>query len=355
MLIRPYPHKQESLQSYITRLSASNSWSDNAFSSFFRANVAPLRSVKQSERHAIVKYLVQETGHSDVAELVDLWEMAGTYKQYLDLTIIKICPKCFGETNTLPPLWWLENYLVCAIHSQLLVDRCDHCEQKIDRESLRLNRCNQCERPLTHIQSNPAIPDQYSAQIASVFDLFKGTTEQFIELFKQQIMSKVDEISGLHPLVIMNEVHVSIRRGEKRHNAIVDKYDQQQQSQILADDQAYLINSLIRYIRAYNEAGQFSLSKILLAFKPFLNSGSCDFFYAALYQLIINESEMISDCRVGIKWLETLIKIPIGQLTQFSKTHCKSLLLSNQGVASMSVVNVRSLVERYESSLIETV
>ncbi len=168
LLCRPRPYQNESLASYITRLSESNYYSSINW-------IFQISGLRPRVTYANI-YTPSKDNLSQLSYLTDveegiLWSMTFTSmfsntvryvnpaKNFVSLlktsainkNFIKLCPICLQSEPYYQLIWDLSVVRVCPYHQCLLICRCPQCQQLIHWSKPSIVKCK-CEFDLRKIQ-----------------------------------------------------------------------------------------------------------------------------------------------------------------------------------------------------------
>lgn len=162
LMRRPRPYSDESLASYIIRLTESNYYSDTNW-------IFQMSGLKKKTRYAnlFIKNKDDLSGLSLIADVSEsiLWSMAFSPvhqihqgrinnievfggvlpKKALHKNTVKFCPICLESLPYYRLIWDLAFIKICPLHECLLIDKCPQCSNVIkwNRPSITKCKCSQ--------------------------------------------------------------------------------------------------------------------------------------------------------------------------------------------------------------------
>jgi hypothetical protein len=309
--------------------------------------VAPLHSTKEDQRQSIVNYLQEQTKHANVADLIDVWQLADKYRSSLDMARVKVCTSCLKNSDAIPAHWYLKRNLVCVIHKKLMVDTCTSCDTRISHDSYIVMACETCGLQLKDIESDELELDRFSGQVHNIFASINKDTLGFESNLKGDIKPIESELSVLHSIVELLSRESTRNRNTRRFSSLIELYQKQLKCSQISENEMVLQTSLGAVIKELYEAGHYDIGYIITPIMPYLNDPGSQHIFDVLRNLIINPPEGTSGLRVGVKWLEKLFGLQKGTLVFFAKTELSDYLIKSQGSPSLLVSHVDDLIKRY--------
>lgn len=189
MLIRPRPHRIESLQSYIIRICRANAWDSRWFSQFILNKCSNKKDSDLQNRNSISRCIAKITKFDEVNKLIDVYKITTKYRKYIAVHRNRICPICYLENRLILNFWYLNLYKVCKLHEVLLIDCCVNCNTRFNADTLINGNCKKCGMSIFKKSFIYRKIDRYSAKINNKFHR--------ISSFATYIKS-IDYVVGLH-------------------------------------------------------------------------------------------------------------------------------------------------------------
>lgn len=147
----PLPYKDETLSSYLLRLSEANFYEDMSW-------ITGLVGIKKRQ---LAKPNPQKVDLKQLAHLCnidenDLWDLTFykdilyfesknegvAFKEQANTEYDKICPECFSNEQYQRKIWNLKINMTCPFHNLLLINKCPQCQKSIVSVRRRIDSCN---------------------------------------------------------------------------------------------------------------------------------------------------------------------------------------------------------------------
>jgi hypothetical protein len=312
--------------------------------------VAPLHTTREEQRQSIVNYLQDQAKHEKIADLVDVWQLAGKYRSSLDMARVKVCTSCLKDSDAIPAYWYLKSYLVCGTHKKLMIDTCSNCDTRISHDSYIVMACKTCGLQLQDNESAELKVDRFNGQVHKIFASINNDTVGFESNLKRNIKLIDSELSVLHSIVELLSRESKHKRDNRRLLSLTALYNKQLKCSLISETEKVLQTELGGVIKELYEAGHYDLGYIITPIITYLNDPGSQHIFDVLRNLIISPPENTAELRVGVKKLEKLYGLQSGILVAFAKIQFSDYLIKSQGSPSLFVSHVHHLINSYRLS-----
>ncbi|SFF89687.1 TniQ protein [Neptunomonas qingdaonensis] len=284
---------EESLQSYLFRLARANGYGYYALTILI-SNAAPLRSFKLDDRIKIKELLLEYTDHGAVLSLFDPWAWADTYRGLFDFSRIKLCPKCYHETNVLHASWSFRYHLLCAEHRGYLIDRCSQCNCKFTNESLLSGKCEGCGKKIGEMNFE-SVDGLLFHELIYQGGRSSSTQEEY--LVQLALYTKT-----LEPYLWLLGDNVAKYWNSRRHSEIPKLAGILNDVILLHMERSRVSDAIVDYLKINTERESISAATIKL--NRFLTSGEFEDFTIVFKEELLRRCDELAGIKVPLTWIK---------------------------------------------------
>lgn len=222
LLRRPIPYRNESLLSYLIRISIANEveleWIFNKTEISLGKNTNYINMLNDN---LIIRRIADLTG-IDFDELRNMTicsypyssgRRLGVYTRhdkfqyydYIKIENVKYCPHCLEEGNYHRKHWHVTPLMICKKHKNLLIDKCNNCGSKLSIKNIVYGKCD-CNSELKKVPSTYSTNSTFNNIQDKVFEFLEGYSQygNFTVNDDNIRVDIINPLNKLHEFIIKN-------------------------------------------------------------------------------------------------------------------------------------------------------